>query len=125
MTASSLRAAAESALLRALMRLRRRLLDRVCHRLRRERTHQRPAVRSHPAMEWDTGMYHSVGLDPTEAGLVFVKSPSHFRVAYGPFADRILMADTPGPTLGNMRNLVLKRAPRPLYPLDEATWSPS
>jgi microcystin degradation protein MlrC len=55
----------------------------------------RIAVRSYPAMEWDTGMYHSVGLDPTEAGLVFVKSPSHFRVAYGPFADRILMADTP------------------------------
>ena len=85
----------------------------------------RVAVRSYPAMEWDTGMYHSVGLDPAEAGLVFVKSPSHFRVAYGPFADRILMADTPGPTLGNMRNLVLKRAPRPLYPLDEATWSPA
>ncbi|MSP48080.1 MAG: M81 family peptidase [Alphaproteobacteria bacterium] len=85
----------------------------------------RVAVRSHPAMEWDTGMYHSVGLDPAEAGLVFVKSPSHFRVAYGPFADRILMADTPGPTLGNMRSLVLKRAPRPLYPLDKATWSPA
>ncbi|MBM3533496.1 MAG: M81 family metallopeptidase [Alphaproteobacteria bacterium] len=86
----------------------------------------RIAVRSYPAMEWDTGMYYSVGLDPTEAGLVFVKSPSHFRVAYGPFADRILMADTPGPTLGNMRNLTLKRAPRPLYPLDEsASWSPA
>ena len=86
----------------------------------------RVAVRSYPAMEWDTGMYYSVGLDPTEAGLVFVKSPSHFRVAYGPFADRILMADTPGPTLGNMRKLELKRAPRPLYPLDEnASWSPS
>jgi len=84
----------------------------------------RIALRSYPAMEWDTGMYHSVGLDPAEACLVFVKSPSHFRVAYSPFADRILMADTPGPTCGNMRNLVLKRTGYPIYPLNEqVSWS--
>ena len=85
----------------------------------------RIAVRSHPAMEWDTGMYQSVGLDPAEACLVFVKSPSHFRVAYGPIADRIVMADTPGPTNGSMKGLVLKRVKRPIYPQDEATWSPA
>ena len=85
----------------------------------------RVAVRSHPSMEWDTGMYQSVGLDPSEAAIVFVKSPSHFRVAYGPIAARILMADTPGPTLGSMKKLVLKRVPRPLYPQDEAAWSPA
>lgn len=86
----------------------------------------RIAVRSHPAMEWDTGMYQSVGLDPAEACLVFVKSPSHFRVAYGPIADRIVMADTPGPTNGSMKGLVLKRVTRPIYPQDEATtWSPA
>ena len=86
----------------------------------------RIAVRTHPAMEWDTGMYQSMGLDPAEACLVFVKSPSHFRVAYGPIADRIVMADTPGPTQGSMKGLVLKRAPRPIYPQDaNATWSPA
>jgi microcystin degradation protein MlrC len=85
----------------------------------------RIAVRTHPAMEWDTGMYQSVGLDPGEACLVFVKSPSHFRVAYGPIADRIVMADTPGPTQGSMKGLVLKRVQRPIYPQDETTWSPA
>ena len=52
------------------------------------------------------------------AALVFVKSPAHFRVAFGPHAARILVADTPGPTCGNMRRLRLHRVTRPLFPLD-------
>lgn len=80
----------------------------------------RLAVRSLPAYEWDTGVYSSVGLDLREAGLVFVKSPSHFRVAYTRHAARIIAADTPGAACGNMRRLVLRRVTRPLYPLDDA-----
>ena len=79
----------------------------------------RLALRSLPAYEWDTGVYSSVGLDLRDAGMAFVKSPSHFRVAYGPLAARILAADTPGAACGNMRRLLLRRVTRPLYPLDE------
>ena len=79
----------------------------------------RLALRSLPAYEWDTGIYSATGLDLRDAGMVFVKSPSHFRVAYGPHAARILAADTPGAACGNMRRLVLRRVTRPLYPLDE------
>jgi microcystin degradation protein MlrC len=78
----------------------------------------RLALRSLPGFEWDTGIYTSVGLDLRDAGMVFVKSPSHFRVAYAPHASRIIAADTPGAACGNMRQLVLHRA-RPLYPLDD------
>jgi microcystin degradation protein MlrC len=78
----------------------------------------RLALRSLPGYEWDTGMYTSVGLVLRQAALVFVKSSSHFRVAYGPHADRILAADTPGATDGNMRRLRFARVTRPLYPLD-------
>ena len=79
----------------------------------------RLALRSLPGYEWDTGMYTSVGLALRHAALVFVKSSSHFRVAYGPHAARILAADTPGATVGNMRRLVFRHATRPLYPLDK------
>ncbi|MFO1057405.1 MAG: M81 family metallopeptidase [Dongiaceae bacterium] len=75
-------------------------------------------LRSEPSMEWDTGMYLSQGLDPRQAALVFVKSPSHFRVAFGPLARRILVADTPGPTAANMRRIPFRRVSRPLFPLD-------
>jgi len=78
----------------------------------------RLALRSLPSFEWDTGMYTSVGLPLRQAALVFVKSSSHFRVAFGPHADRILAADTPGATAGNMRRLRFRNVTRPLYPVD-------
>ena len=76
------------------------------------------AIRSRPGYEWDTGTFTSVGLDLRRAALVFVKSPSHYRVSYGPHAARVLAADTPGATCGNMRKLRFTRVTRPLYPLD-------
>jgi microcystin degradation protein MlrC len=79
----------------------------------------RLCIRSSPSFEWDPAMYYAVGLDPKDAALVFVKSPSHFRVAFGPLADRLLMADTPGPTCANMRRVRFTRVTRPLYPLDD------
>lgn len=79
----------------------------------------RLAIRSLPGLEWDTGLFTSVGLDLRHAALVFVKSPSHFRVAFGPHAARVLAADTPGATCGNMRRLAYRNVTRPLYPLDE------
>jgi len=79
----------------------------------------RLVLRSLPAMEWDPALYRSVGLDPAGAGLIFVKSPAHFRVAFAPLAARVLIADTPGPTCANMRKVPFRRVTRPLYPLDE------
>jgi microcystin degradation protein MlrC len=76
------------------------------------------AIRSRPSMEWDTGLFLSQGLDPATAALVFVKSPSHFRAAFGPLAARILLADTPGPTRADIRKLPYTRVTRPLHPLD-------
>ena len=79
----------------------------------------RLSIRSLKALEWDTGLFTSVGLTLAQAAIVFVKSPSHFRVSYAPHAARVLAADTPGTTCGNMRRLVLHRVTRPLYPLDD------
>ena len=78
----------------------------------------RLAIRSLRGLEWDTGMYTSVGLQPAQAALVFAKSPSHFRVSYAPIAARILAADTPGTTTGNILRLKFNRVTRPLYPFD-------
>jgi len=75
-------------------------------------------LRSIPHMEWDLGVHESVGLDPRRAALIFVKSPSHFRVSYGPIAARILIADTPGPTCANMRRIPFTKVTRPFWPLD-------
>ncbi len=79
----------------------------------------RLCLRSRPGMEWDPAVYTCVSLDPRDAGLVFVKSPSHFRVAYADLADRLVVADTPGAACANLRRLPFRRVTRPLYPLDE------
>lgn len=75
-------------------------------------------LRSIPHFEWDLGIHKSVGLDPARAALVFVRSPSHFRVSYTPIAERIFLADTPGPTCVNMRRIPFTKVTRPFYPLD-------
>ena len=78
----------------------------------------RIAVRSIGGFEWDTGLFTSVGLDLSKPALVFVKSPSHFRTAFAPIADRILIADTPGPTAANMLRVPFTNVRRPIHPLD-------
>lgn len=78
----------------------------------------RLVLKSLPSLEWDPAVYHSVGLDPSDAALVFVKSPAHFRVAYAPLAQRVLNGDTPGAARVNMRGLQFTQVTRPLYPLD-------
>lgn len=75
-------------------------------------------VRSLPSLEWDAAMYTSQGLDPRAAALVFVKSPSGFRNSYGPIADRIILADTPGAARANPADIDYRRVTRPLFPLD-------
>lgn len=75
-------------------------------------------ARSQPSMEWDKAMFVSQGLPLDRAALVFVKSPAHFRQSFGPFAARILSANTPGPTAPDMRRIPFTKATRPLYPLD-------
>jgi microcystin degradation protein MlrC len=78
----------------------------------------RVAVRSVGGLEWDTGQYTSVGLDLSKAGLIFVKSPSHFRATFSPHADRILTADTPGAARVNIREVAYRNVRRPIHPLD-------
>ncbi|HEY0942735.1 MAG TPA: M81 family metallopeptidase [Steroidobacter sp.] len=76
-------------------------------------------VRVMPSFEWDVAMYLSQGLDPAAAALIFVKSPGGFRHSYAKWAQRILVADTPGPTCANMKRVPYTKVTRPLYPLDE------
>jgi len=75
-------------------------------------------MRSIPHFEWDLGIHKSVGLEPSRAALVFVRSPAHFRASYAPIAARIFLADTPGPTCLNMRRIPFTKVTRPFYPLD-------
>ena len=67
----------------------------------------------------DPALYRSVGLEPRDARIVVVKSPTLFRANYAEMAHDMLVVDAPGLSSGNLRQLPFKQLPRPFYPLDE------
>jgi microcystin degradation protein MlrC len=73
--------------------------------------------------QWDPQLYRSLGLEPTDARIVQVKSPMAFRAAYEGIYDEVIVVAAPGAANPALRSLNWKRVPRPLYPLDlDATW---
>lgn len=76
-------------------------------------------VSQRPTWTVDPEMYRSVGLEPTEAQIVVVKSPNQFRASYGPLAHQILVVDAPGRASANLQSLPFQRLPRPFYPFDQ------
>lgn len=76
-------------------------------------------IMEHPVPQWDPELYRSVGLEPKDAQIVVVKSPTGFRAAYEIFAAEIMNLDTPGVASPNLRRFPFKNVQRPLYPLDD------
>lgn len=79
-------------------------------------------ITEQPAFTVDPEMYRSVGLEPLNAKMVFVKSPNLFRANYEDVAADIIMVDAPGLSSGNLRTVPFRHTERPIYPLDEE-WS--
>jgi microcystin degradation protein MlrC len=63
-------------------------------------------------------MYRSVGLEPTEADIVLVKSANQFRAEYEKLSNQIYILDTPGASTANLKSLRFTKIPRPMYPFD-------
>jgi len=71
-------------------------------------------------------MYRAVGLEPTEAKIVVVKSHIQFRAGYDDIAKEIILLDSPGMSSDHLESLPFKRISRPLYPFDrDLTFEPS
>nr|WP_286672483.1 M81 family metallopeptidase [Cohnella hashimotonis] len=76
-----------------------------------------------PTFSGDPAMYRSVGLEPSEADLLLVKSANQFRADYERISPHIFILDTPGSSPANIRSLIYRRLPRPFYPFeDEFEW---
>ena len=54
-----------------------------------------------------------------EASIIFVKSPSHFRVGYSSHSEKIIIADTPGSTCCDIKKIKYQNIKRQVHPLDE------
>lgn len=73
----------------------------------------------------DLSLFRSVGIEPTTARAIVVKSSVHFRAAFEPIAAKIIDVDTPGISSPHLERFAFQRVHRPIWPLDaDATYPP-
>jgi microcystin degradation protein MlrC len=66
----------------------------------------------------DLGVYHSLGLDPTDYKILLVKSCVHYRAAHDPIAKKTIELDLPGWHGTRLAAFPWKKLRRPVFPLD-------
>ena len=71
-------------------------------------------------MTVDPAMYRAVGLEPSDAGIVVVKSHIQFRAGYADIARAIILLDSPGMSSDRLESLPFVKIERPLFPFDRA-----
>jgi microcystin degradation protein MlrC len=73
----------------------------------------------------DLSLFRGVGIEPTTARAIVVKSSVHFRAAFAPIAAKIIDVDTPGISSPHLERFAFQRVRRPIWPLDgDATYAP-
>lgn len=68
----------------------------------------------------DLSLFRSVGIEPTQARALVLKSNVHYRAAFAPIAAEIIDVDTPGISSPNLRAFTFRNVRRPIWPLDES-----
>ncbi|AVO49416.1 microcystin degradation protein MlrC [Melaminivora suipulveris] len=67
---------------------------------------------------WDLGVFHCVGLDPTQARFVLLKSRMYCRPVFVPLSAGLVECDSPGVTTSDYGRFPFEHVRRPVYPLD-------
>jgi microcystin degradation protein MlrC len=65
----------------------------------------RVMVASHKVQALDQAILRHVGVEPSECPILVLKSSVHFRADFGPIAERIIVALSPGPVVADPANL--------------------
>jgi microcystin degradation protein MlrC len=67
----------------------------------------------------DPALYVALGADPSSAAVVQAKSHVSFKAGFEPVTTRSVVAETGGPTTGDLPSLPYVRRPRPLFPFED------
>ncbi|MCX7624205.1 MAG: M81 family metallopeptidase [Thermomicrobium sp.] len=66
----------------------------------------------------DLNVFRAHGIEPTEQRVLALKGKGHFRAAFEPIAERVLLVEGPGITGSDLRRLPFRNIRRPIWPLD-------
>jgi microcystin degradation protein MlrC len=72
------------------------------------------------AMPFDAEQLRCLRIEPAGRKMIVVKSAIAWKSAYGSLAQKVIYVDTPGLCTSNLLSLPYRKAPRPIFPLDEA-----
>ncbi|WP_370680332.1 M81 family metallopeptidase [Comamonas sp. GB3 AK4-5] len=67
---------------------------------------------------WDLGVFHCVGLDPTQFRYLLLKSRMYCRPVFVPLSDGLVECDSPGVTTSDYSRFAFHHVQRPAFPLD-------
>jgi len=68
----------------------------------------------------DLNVFRSHGIEPTEQRILALKGNGHFRAAFEPIAERVVLVEGPGITGSDLTRLPFCNIRRPIWPLDLA-----
>ena len=68
----------------------------------------------------DLQQFAAFGIDPTRKSVVALKSMQHFRAAFEPIADKVIVCDSGALCTLQLEKLPYRNVPRPVFPLDRA-----
>lgn len=67
----------------------------------------------------DLNVFRSHGVEPTARRVIALKGKGHFRAAFEPIAERIVLVEGPGISGAELNRLPFRNVRRPIWPLDE------
>ena len=79
----------------------------------------RVIVVKNPTQPYDFALMELHGINPRQERIIVLKSAVHFRGAYGPIAEKIVLLSYPGVCILSPQKELITRCHRPVYPLDE------
>ena len=71
-----------------------------------------------PVQMYDQQQFRAFGIDPSAKTIVGLKSMQHFRAAFEPIAEKVIVCDSGALCTTDVAKLPYRNVPRPLYPLD-------
>jgi len=75
-------------------------------------------VVSEAVQMYDQQQFRGFGIDPTSKTVVALKSMQHFRAAFEPIAENVIVCDSGALCTTDVAKLPYQNVPRPIYPLD-------
>ncbi len=75
-------------------------------------------VVTEPVQMYDQQQFRAFGIDPGAKTIIGLKSMQHFRAAFEPMAEKVIVCDSGALCTQDVTKLPYRNVPRPLYPLD-------